>query len=273
MAAAVPRIARRFVQTPRACIHIAEAGRGRPILLLHQTPRSWDEYRDVLPLLGRHYHAIAMDTVGFGDSDALPVNDNSIEAWAACAFDLLDALGLTDVALVGHHTGACIAVDMAAARPERIGALVLSSPPYVDAKRRAQAETKVVVDDVAVSADGSHLQALWRMRQPYYPKGDTRLLDRFMIDALKAGRLAAEGHRVVGRYRMDERLRQVVCPVRILAATADPHAFPHIAAVATALPGAEVVEVAGAMVPFPDQMPEAFADATLSFLRGVFSLG
>jgi len=273
MGSAGPRIERRFVATPRARIHIASAGEGRPVLLLHQTPRSWDEYRCVLPLLGQHYRAIAMDTVGFGESDALPFAENTIEAWAACAFDLLDALDLRNVALVGHHTGACIAVEMAAARPERIAAMVLSSPPYVDAVRRAQAETKVVVDDAETCADGSHLQALWRMRQPYYPEGDTKLLDRFMIDALKAGPLAAEGHRVVGRYHMDERLRQVACPVRILAATADPHAFPHTAAVATAIPGAEVVEVAGAMVPFPDQMPAAFAEATLSFLRRVFPLG
>jgi pimeloyl-ACP methyl ester carboxylesterase len=271
MGPAGPRIARRFVETPRGRIHIAAAGEGRPVLLLHQTPRSWDEYREVLPLLGRHYRAIAMDTVGFGDSDALPFSENSIEAWAISAFALLDALELKDVALVGHHTGACIAVDMAVTRPERIAAMVLSSPPYVDADRRAQAETKVVVDDVEVRADGSHLPALWRMRQPFYPEGDTTLLDRFMIDALKAGPLAAEGHRVVGRYRMDERLRQVSCPVRILAASADPHAFPNTAKVATAIPGAEVLEVPGAMVPFPDQMPEVFAEATLSFLARVFS--
>jgi hypothetical protein len=42
--------------------------------------------------------------------------------------------------------------------------------------------------------------------------------------------------------------------------------------VATAIPGAEVMEISGAMVPFPDQMPEAFADATLSFLGRVFSI-
>jgi pimeloyl-ACP methyl ester carboxylesterase len=263
-------IVRHFIDTPRARIHVAVAGHGRPVLLLHQTPRSWDEYRAALPLLGRRYYAIAMDTVGYGDSEALPFAENSIEAWAACAFDLLDALGLSEVAVVGHHTGACIAVEMAAGRPDRIAALVLSSAPYVDAARRAVAETKTVIDDAVARVDGSYLQALWQMRRPYYPDNDATLLDRFIIDALKAGRLAAEGHRVVSRYRMDERLRQVVCPVRLLAATADPHAYPNTGRVATAIPGAEVVEVFGAMVPFPDQMPEAFAEATLSFLERVF---
>src|SRR5258708_29324587 len=99
-------IERRFVTTPLGRIHVAVAGDGFPVLLLHQTPRSWDEYRDVLPLLGKRFRAIAMDTVGFGDSQPLPPGDNSIERWALAAFDLLDALGVVRAAVVGHHTGA-----------------------------------------------------------------------------------------------------------------------------------------------------------------------
>ena len=72
-------VERRFVTTPLGRIHVAMAGTGFPVLLLHQTPRSWDEYRDVLPLLGRDFRAIAMDTLGFGDSDR-PAGDPSIGA-------------------------------------------------------------------------------------------------------------------------------------------------------------------------------------------------
>jgi pimeloyl-ACP methyl ester carboxylesterase len=262
-----PLIERQFVKTPRGRIHIATAGEGRPVLLLHQTPRSWDEYRDVLPLIGRHYRAIAMDTVGFGDSDALAFAENSIEAWSSCAFDLLDALELPQVVVVGHHTGAAIAIEMAAARPERIVATVLSSPPYVDAERRARYAGKPVIDEAVRAADGEHLLALWRMRQPDYPPGDIDLLDRFILDALKAGRLAAEGHRVVSRYVMEARLPLVRCPVLVMAAAADPHAFPVAGKVVGAISGASLVEIAGAMVPFPDQMPDVFAETVLAFLK------
>jgi pimeloyl-ACP methyl ester carboxylesterase len=268
-----PVVERRFVGTPRARIHIATAGTGRPILLLHQTPRSWDEFRDVLPRLGRHYRAIAMDTVGFGDSDALAFEENSIEAWSACAFDLLDALGLPQVAVVGHHTGAAIAIEMAAASPGRIAAMALSAPPYVDAERRARAASKSVIDEAPRRADGSHLGALWQMRRPDYPAGDSDLLDRFMVDALKAGPLAAEGHRVVGRYAMETRLPLVRCPVRVLAPAADPHAFPVAGKVTDAIAGASMVEIAGAMVPFPDQMPEVFAETVLAFLARQYPSG
>src|SRR5258707_8558438 len=132
----LPAIERSFVSVPSGRAHIAACGAGRPILLLHQTPRSWDEYREVLPLLGAHYRAIAMDTVGFGDSQPLPTGADSIEAWAEAAHEVLAALGHGRAVVAGHHTGAAIAVEMAASRPEPVEALVLSACPYVDAAWR-----------------------------------------------------------------------------------------------------------------------------------------
>ena len=83
-----PQIRRRFVATPSGQVHIAEAGSGAPVLLLHQTPRSWKEFREVLPTLGRGRRAIAMDTRGFGDSDPLPPEAVSIEGWARAVLDV-----------------------------------------------------------------------------------------------------------------------------------------------------------------------------------------
>ena len=93
-------------------IHYAECGerQAKAVLLLHQTPRSWDEYRDVLPVLGRHFRAIAMDTIGFGDSTKPALGQDSIEHWAQTAIDLADALGIARLSVVGHHTGAAIAI-------------------------------------------------------------------------------------------------------------------------------------------------------------------
>jgi pimeloyl-ACP methyl ester carboxylesterase len=268
-------IERTFVSLPPTSssqgrrVHLASCGAGRPILLLHQTPRSWDEYRDVLPLLGARYRAMAMDTVGFGDSDPLPWGSNSIEAWAAVAHELLAALGIARAVVVGHHTGAAIAVEMAALHPERVEALVLSAAPFVDAARRAVEHTRRIIDDVEARPDGSHLVDLWGRRQPFYPEGRRDLLERFMADALKAGPLAAEGHRVVGRYVMEPRLAAVRCPTLVIAPTADPHAYPHAAKVAAAIAGSELIEMKGAMVPLPDQMPQELAAAIDRFVSRV----
>jgi pimeloyl-ACP methyl ester carboxylesterase len=260
-------IERSFVRTRSGRIHVASSGEeGLPVLLLRQTPRSWDEYRDVLPLLGRHHRAMAMDTVGFGDSEPLPAADNSIERWAEAAFDLLDELGIERCALAGHHTGAVVALEMAASRPERVPALVLCSCPFVDAPRRAAHHGKRVIDEVEARADGSHLAELWQRRQPLYPPGDIDLLQRFVCDALKAGTLAVDGHHMVNRYVMEARLPLVRCPTLVIAATGDPHAYPSAPKVAAAIAGSRYVEIAGGMVPLPDQMPEAFADAVRQFL-------
>jgi pimeloyl-ACP methyl ester carboxylesterase len=264
----MPQVERSFVSTEFGQIHIAAAGAGAPVLLLHQTPRSWDEFRDVLPLLSRHYRAIAMDTVGYGDSDPLPRGQASIENWAKAAHALLVALGIPRVAVVGHHTGAAIAIEMAAAYPRAVGALVLSASPYVDAARRAaaQKEHRAVVDEVRPRMDGGHLAELWSMRQPLYPTDRIDLLERFMVDALKAGPRAAEGHRIVDRYDMEDRFPSVRCPTLIIAPTADPYAYPHAGKVAAAIAGSTIVEIGNGMVPLPDQLPEKFSAAVHKFL-------
>lgn len=259
-------VERRFVRIPSGVVHCAIAGTGETVLLLHQTPRSWDEYRDVLPLLGRHRRVIAMDTMGFGDSSRLRDGQDSIERWAGAALELLDALGIEQNAVVGHHTGAYIATEIAVARPDRVTAAVLSSMALSSREERlAHASGRAVVDDVDPELDGKHLIELWRLRAPFYPP-DRELLERFIIDCLKAGDLAAEGHRIVARYPSEERVSLLRCPVLLIGATEDPHSFGSLSRLRSALPDAAVVELDGGMVPLPDQMPDRFAEAVHEFL-------
>lgn len=261
------RVERGFVEAADGVLHYAACGAGEPVLLLHQTPRSWDEYRDVLPLLGRSRRAIAMDTLGFGDSRPVCEGPHTIERWAGAAVALLDALGLDRVDAVGHHTGAYVSVELAAAFPERVRAVVLSSLGLVaPEERRLHAAGRAPVDEVDRAEDGSHVLELWRLRAPFYPDRRPDLLERFLVDALRAGPLAAEGHRVVARYAVEERLPLVRCPVLLVAATADPHAYPSLPALRKALPQAAVVEIPGGMVPLPDGRPDEFAAAIESFL-------
>jgi pimeloyl-ACP methyl ester carboxylesterase len=262
-------VERRFVQVPAGVVHCALAGAGEPVLLLHQTPRSWDEYRDVLPLLARRCRAIAMDTMGFGDSSRLPAGEDSVERWAEVAVSLLDALGIERAAVVGHHTGAYVAAEMAVSHPERIRAVVLSSLHLGTRRERLeQLDAPAPVDEVVRSADGAHVLELWRRRAPFYP-ADTELLERYLIDCLKAGDLAAEGHRVVARYPSEERIPLVACPVLLIGAAADPYAYPSLPRLQAAIPHAAVAVIEGGMVPLPDQLPEQFASAVERFLDGV----
>ena len=149
-----PAVHRAYADVAHGQMHYAECGDAdsgaTPIVLLHQTPRSWREYAEVLPLLGARRRAIAIDTAGFGESD--PVTAPGIEAWAEAALQLLEAIGVTRAHVVGHHTGGVIAVEMASRAPERVASLVLSSTPYTsEAFHRARAD-RPAIDAVAPSS-------------------------------------------------------------------------------------------------------------------------
>lgn len=262
------KVIRGYASTPSGQIHYRSAGSGLPVvLMLHQTPRSSDEYADVLPLLGRYLHAIAMDSVGFGDSYRFE-GEMSVERLAAGVVEFIDALKLDSVSLVGHHTGAVIAVEVAATHPNRVEKLVLSGCPLIDAAERDRRRGKPVVDTYVSKDDGSHLLELWRGRQPFYPAGRPDILDRFIIDALKAGRNAAEGHRAVAKYRMEEKLGMIRCPTLIVAGTADPFAYPFLEKLSREIPGSKTATIEGGTVALLEQMPDVFVDTILPFLLG-----
>jgi pimeloyl-ACP methyl ester carboxylesterase len=258
---------RRFVPTPHGPVHVAEQGVGDAVLLLHQTPRSWDEYRDVLPALGADFRAIAVDTLGFGDSTR-PVEPWSIELFASGVLAAADALGLDRFHLVGHHTGGVIAVEVAARAPDRVDGLVLSGTPYVDAARRSRVAARDPVDHVVPAADGSHLLALWRNRAPFYPADRPDLLERFVRDALRVLDRAEEGHTVVNSYRMEDRIGAVRARTLVLCGELDDFSRPDLPRLVAAIPGAESALLPGTGVPAVDHRPEQFAAAVAAFLRG-----
>lgn len=259
---------RAYADLPHGQVHYAECGDARApaVLLLHQTPRSWAEYGEVLPLLGERFRAIAMDTAGFGESDP-PAGAATIEAWAAVAVQFLDALGVARAHVVGHHTGGVIAIELAARHAQRVRSLVLSSTPYTDAAFRAVRAGRPPIDAVEASEDGTHLAALWRKRQAFYPAGRPDLLQAFVRDALKVCGDVEGGHRAVASYRMEERIAGVTQPTLVIRAPDDPFASPHAADWCARLPQAQLVEIAGGMVPLPDQLPQAFAQAVSKFLQ------
>lgn len=264
------RIRRAFADLSIGQLHFASCGdpAAPAVLLLHQTPRSWLEYREVLPLIGTRFRAMAMDTPGFGDSAALP-GPASIEAWAAIAVELLDTLSIAQAHVVGHHTGGVIALHLAAAHAPRVASVVLSSTPFSGDAFRCARRERPPIDAVEPSGDGSHLAALWQRRQSFYPPQRPDLLEAFVCDALKVTGDVEGGHHAVAAYRMEDHIGRVTQPTLLIRASDDPFAAPHLPELQAQLPQAQIVEIAGGMVPLPDQMPRAFAQAVLGFLDGL----
>lgn len=259
-------IVRGYAPSPFGQLHYAECGAGEPVLLLHQTPRSWTEYLDVLPRVGATHRAIAMDTLGFGAS-AKPGGPHTIERFADAADALIDALGLHRFHLVGHHTGGVIAVELAARHRDRVASLLLSATPFIDEEKRRTADQRKPIDHVVPKPDGSHLLELWNRRRGFYRDGEEAALNRFMVDALTVLDRVEEGHEAVRRSLMDRRLPDITARTLAICAAGDHYSLPGLARFAAAL-GCATRVVPGGHVPLPEQLPEAFAAIVVEWAAG-----
>jgi pimeloyl-ACP methyl ester carboxylesterase len=122
----------RRLQTNGIGIHVAEAGSGPLVVLLHGFPELWYSWRHQLPVLAAAgYHAVAPDLRGYGGTDASASDESYAPSnLAADAVGLLDALGAEQAVLVGHDWGANIAWACAELFPQRVAGLVALSVPY-----------------------------------------------------------------------------------------------------------------------------------------------
>ncbi|GLP67310.1 2-hydroxy-6-oxo-6-phenylhexa-2,4-dienoate hydrolase [Streptomyces sp. TUS-ST3] len=244
-------------------LHYVECGEGEPVLLLHQTPRSWTEYVDVLPLVGARYRAIAMDTLGYGAS-AKPEGPHSVERFADGVTDLVDALGLDRFHLVGHHTGGVIAVEVAARLQDRVTSLMLSAAAFVDAEKRNGAGHGRI-DHVDSKPDGSHLLELWNRRRSFYRPGEEAALTRYVIDALTVLNRVEEGHESLRRYIMEPRLPHITARTLAVCAPGDHYSLPSLAKFAASL-GCETRVLSDGHAAAPEQVAEEFARTVLAWV-------
>jgi pimeloyl-ACP methyl ester carboxylesterase len=136
----VPGVTHRRVEVDGVGFHVAEAGAGSPVLLLHGWPQHWLVWRSMIPLLAPHRRVICIDLRGFGWSDA-PRDGYAKEALARDVFDVLDALEVERVDLIAHDWGAWIGFLMCIERPERIAHYLALNivTPWAEARPSASA--------------------------------------------------------------------------------------------------------------------------------------
>lgn len=109
----------RFVDLPALRVHVAEAGEGDPVVLLHGWPQNWWEWRRLIPLLAERFRVICPDTRGFGWSDA-PKDGYDKETIADDTIALLDQMELDRVRLIGHDVGGFVAFLICLKAPDRV---------------------------------------------------------------------------------------------------------------------------------------------------------
>lgn len=96
------------------------------LVLLHGFPTSSFMFRDLIPKLAERYHVIAPDHLGFGLSDAPPVDrfDYTFDALTSLTKGLLDQLGVARYAIYVQDYGAPIGWRLALADPGSITAII-----------------------------------------------------------------------------------------------------------------------------------------------------
>jgi pimeloyl-ACP methyl ester carboxylesterase len=125
------RVRHRDIEVNGVRLHVAEAGSGPPLVLLHGWPQHWWSWRELIPRLADRHRLLAPDLRGWGWSEA-PPGEYAKSTFADDVLALLEAEGLERVKLIGHDWGAFTAFLLALEHPERVDRMVALDivPPW-----------------------------------------------------------------------------------------------------------------------------------------------
>jgi pimeloyl-ACP methyl ester carboxylesterase len=122
------RLRFRSIATNGPRLSIMEAGTGPPVLALHGLGATKGSFITTVVALADRFRVIAVDQPGFGDSDKPIGVAYDPRFFARAAVDLLDALEIDRVSLVGNSLGGRVALEVGLLHPERVARLCLLAP-------------------------------------------------------------------------------------------------------------------------------------------------
>lgn len=263
---------------PGGTIAYEEAGRGRPVVLLHEgiaDRRMWNrEFAE----LARHHRVVRYDFRGYGGSAPATSKYSPVRDLVG----LLDHLEISHPLIVGPSMGGKVALDLALECPDRVGGLLLVAPGYSGMDydhvpggkatfERDETLSKAASDAWAagkLDEATEHLRQLWASALT----GASLDLFRTMV---RENAAEVFGERS-GQFETRDgapaasRLGDVRVPTRILVGDRDNPAMPHLANfLARGIPGAKVVLVPGGDHLLNLSRPTEFDAALGSFLTGL----
>jgi pimeloyl-ACP methyl ester carboxylesterase len=241
-----------------------EKGRGRALLFLHPAI-GLDANAPVLDRLAERARMIAPSHPGFGGSEQ-PKSFTTVDDLAYFYLDLLDALDLKDVAVVGVGLGGWIAAEIAVKSTVRLSHLILANAVGIKVGGR---ETRDIVDIFAITDDELSTLAYC---DPKLGERDYKAMEEAAV------RIVARNREAAARYgwspymhnpKLKSRLHRIRIPTLVLWGTDDrvlSEAYGR--AYCAAIPGArfEPIERAG-HYPHIEQ-PDEFAHRALAFIEG-----
>ncbi len=107
------RASSRFVRAGGLDWHVQVMGKGPVLLLVHGTGAGTHSWRDLAPLLAKHFTVVAPDLPGHGFTGKASASQLSLPGMAIALGALLGALKTAPDIVVGHSAGAAVLLRMA----------------------------------------------------------------------------------------------------------------------------------------------------------------
>jgi pimeloyl-ACP methyl ester carboxylesterase len=118
---------RRFVDVQSGRIAFFEQGQGPVALFVHGVPLNGYHWRHVIDRVQHRRRCIAVDLMGLGYTEIEPSQDVSFTAQARMIAEVIDALGIEKVDLIGNDSGGAVAQIFAAHNPNRLASVVVTN--------------------------------------------------------------------------------------------------------------------------------------------------
>src|ERR1700746_2594620 len=266
----------RSVQTASGRISYTEQGTGPVALLVHGFLLNGYLWRHQLADLSDIRRCIAVDLLAHGDTEISPDQDVSVTANAKMLKEVLDALKIDRVDLVGNDSGGGIAQIFAALNPERVRTLTLTNcdthdnwppeafQPFVDMVKAGG--LRDMLD--AMLADRTIFRSAGALG-PAYEQPETVTdedIETYLRPLVRSEQRTRDLQRFVVAFDskhtrvIEPQLRELQAPPLIVWGRVD--VCFHVTWahwLAETIPGAKPpVELAGARIFFPEERAEAF---------------
>lgn len=229
----------------------------------HQTASSGAMWEKVLERLSDRYRCYAFDTPGFGRSYQ-PAEIPDLRTAAERIAEAIDDLGIDRLHLCGHHTGGCIALELAPMLEDRMRTLTLIGPVLVNDAEKVEYR-KTFVRPFAIEPTGAFLTTAWEYLRMVGAGSDVELHTRELADHLVAHRTMPMAFSAVWNQDVEGLLRAVERPLMLMCSEEDV-LWPLFERAKALRPDADSAVVGGADFQ-PDRDPEGVAAALSAFLE------
>ncbi len=216
------KVIRKFVDGTFGQIHVRLAEpvnpSKRPLACLHMSPKSGRIFARFAEMASDDRIVLAHDYPGFGESDP-PVQEPSItiEDYARSLWEVVDALDLGCVDLLGYHTGSEVAAEAARLRPDKVGGIVMISAPVFTSEDLVM--MKETYETIPLDVDGTRFRKMWsNIVQHRGPGVDLESMAMSFAENLRAGENYEWGHRAAFAYapRYPDVVQSLPHPITVL---------------------------------------------------------